>query len=78
MNLYLLFIFILSLLKFNFSEIILNFKYNNNLNNINDEETFFKTLITNDMLINIKVGSEKQQIPISLKLQEYCSYLLIV
>ena len=77
MNLYLFSLLFISL-NFTLSEIILNFKYNNNLNNINidDEETFFKNLITNDMIITIQVGSEKQQIPISLKLQEYCSYLL--
>ena len=72
-----LFIFsLLIIIEYSINEIILNFKKNSLLNTNNDEESLFKKIITNDMIINIQVGSKKQEIPISLKLQEYCTYLL--
>lgn len=75
MNLFIISLFII--IEYSINEIIINFKKNSLLNtNNNDEESLFKNIITNDMIINIQVGSQKQEIPISLKLQEYCTYLL--
>ena len=68
-------IFIFSLLlMINKSYIILQFK--TQINETKLKEDFISTKFFNDIYVNIKVGSNKQEIPIQLKLHSYSFYII--